>query len=346
MASITAMSSLRDQLKEILPKILPRESTNAIKGTELIRLVKFQLKQEYSDATLRYHFSILTADPSAPIAKVAQGQGYFLRPNTQQSLESVPSLIGLRQASLNEQLRAPEEIDRDIIHLAKFRAIVDRWLQSNQRYPFFFDHAYATDAPACNSWLYPEIVAADWMVASATDEGIKLDPRLIARHRMLGAPMFSLTGMKLRLDVALDSFREDLFQSLSQSDWTNAADFLVASPIDDASLSDDLAALGQAHGVGVVSFGLTPTTLDELPSPERISSMQPLEFDAVTARMRINRLSMPVARPSINWSRVSRGDYASPDIDELFSWLEHCISAEIPISSQDFLNKNRESAME
>ena len=67
--------NLRDQLKEILPEILPTNPAVAINGTELIRLVKYRLKQEYSDATLRYHFSIMCCDPASPIAKVEQGQG-------------------------------------------------------------------------------------------------------------------------------------------------------------------------------------------------------------------------------------------------------------------------------
>lgn len=76
---LTATMNLRDQLKEILPEILPPNPAEPIKGTELIRLVKFSLKQEYSDATLRYHFSIMCCDPASPIAKVEQGQGYYLR---------------------------------------------------------------------------------------------------------------------------------------------------------------------------------------------------------------------------------------------------------------------------
>ena len=43
--------NLRDQLKEILPDILPRNPAQAIKGTELIEMVKYKLKQDYSDAT-------------------------------------------------------------------------------------------------------------------------------------------------------------------------------------------------------------------------------------------------------------------------------------------------------
>jgi glucose-6-phosphate isomerase len=73
--------NLRDHLKDILPEILPPNPAEAIKGTELIRLVRFRLGDEYSDATLRYHFSIMSCDPSSPISKVEQGQGYYLRRN-------------------------------------------------------------------------------------------------------------------------------------------------------------------------------------------------------------------------------------------------------------------------
>ena len=52
--------SLREHLRKILPEILPSAPKNAIKGTELIELVKLKLDQKYSDATLRYHFSIMS----------------------------------------------------------------------------------------------------------------------------------------------------------------------------------------------------------------------------------------------------------------------------------------------
>ena len=49
--------SLRSQLEELLPELLPSDPAQAIKGTELIRLVRLRLGEEYSDASLRYHFS-------------------------------------------------------------------------------------------------------------------------------------------------------------------------------------------------------------------------------------------------------------------------------------------------
>jgi len=71
--------SLRKQLTEALPEYLPANPKEAIKGTELIRLIRMKLDGNYSDASLRYHFSIMSCDPTSPIAKVEKGQGYYRR---------------------------------------------------------------------------------------------------------------------------------------------------------------------------------------------------------------------------------------------------------------------------
>lgn len=62
--------SLRSQLEELLPELLPSDPAQAIKGTELIRLVRLRLGEEYSDASLRYHFSFMASEPDSEIAKV------------------------------------------------------------------------------------------------------------------------------------------------------------------------------------------------------------------------------------------------------------------------------------
>ena len=71
--------SLRNQLSELLSDLLPINPKAAVKGTELIRLLRLKLSGEYSDASLRYHFSVMSCDPSSPIAKVEKGQGYYRR---------------------------------------------------------------------------------------------------------------------------------------------------------------------------------------------------------------------------------------------------------------------------
>ena len=85
--------SLRQQLTDILPTILPSSPKEATKGTELIRLVRLRLEGDYSDASLRYHFSIMSCDPASPIAKVEKGQGYYRR------AAPVPALSGAQDLS-------------------------------------------------------------------------------------------------------------------------------------------------------------------------------------------------------------------------------------------------------
>ena len=71
--------SLREALPPILEGILPPQES-AIKGTDLIAKIKEVTGARYEDSTIRYHLSILSQDPTTPIGKVEQGQGYFLRP--------------------------------------------------------------------------------------------------------------------------------------------------------------------------------------------------------------------------------------------------------------------------
>src|ERR1700760_3484552 len=120
--------SLREQLRDLLPQILPPNPSDAIKGTELIRLVRLRLKDDYSDATLRYHFSILCYDPSSPIAKVDQGQGYYLRLNK----------VDYRNAGMGNGLFVREEDTTDVgrSRLARFEAVVERHCLHSSRFPF------------------------------------------------------------------------------------------------------------------------------------------------------------------------------------------------------------------
>src|SRR5580698_7907771 len=119
--------SLREQLRDLLPQILPPNPSDAIKGTELIRLVRLRLKDDYSDATLRYHFSILCYDPGSPIAKVDQGQGYYLRLNKTETVNGAGrGLFEPRDSS----------IDLTRARIARFSAIVERHSLHGSHFPF------------------------------------------------------------------------------------------------------------------------------------------------------------------------------------------------------------------
>ncbi|HSP43850.1 MAG TPA: hypothetical protein VLO11_13330, partial [Luteolibacter sp.] len=119
--------SLRKQLSDILPTLLPPNPADAIKGTELIRLTRLQLNGNYSDASLRYHFSIMSCDPASPIAKVEKGQGYYRRSAPLPALSGAQELIALTQGSLDDLTEADQDLmDNAMLRRRKFRAVVTR----------------------------------------------------------------------------------------------------------------------------------------------------------------------------------------------------------------------------
>ena len=118
--------SLRKQLTEILPPLLPSNPSEAIKGTELIRLVRLQLTGNYSDASLRYHFSIMSCDPASPIAKVEKGQGYYRRTAPVPALSGAQALVSMSQGRLEDLNTDRGAVDLALERVRKFRAVVTR----------------------------------------------------------------------------------------------------------------------------------------------------------------------------------------------------------------------------
>ncbi len=85
--------SLRERLHEILPGLLPAREEDAIKGTELIARVRSVLGETYSDRSLRSQFSLLALEPDSCLARIENGQGYYLRPAEGNGSNSLHSLF-------------------------------------------------------------------------------------------------------------------------------------------------------------------------------------------------------------------------------------------------------------
>jgi len=332
--------SLRDQLRTILPKILPTDPADPIKGTELVRLAKFQLSQDYSDSTLRYHFSIMSCEPSSPIAKVAQGQGYYLRPQTDiDAISGRLQHLALHQASLADQLnKSTKELNRELLHARKFKVIVERYLENNNRFPCFPISDSDNEAKARSSWQFPQGIIVDYPSVEAGEDGCHLNADTLKRHRLLNAPLFHLTALKLRLNLTLSNHRQDFFQCLAQSDWAHGAELFIAYHVADASLVDALATLGQRFGIGIFSFGLRPSVLDDLPDAQAIRSMQPGEFDALLNRARPHRLT-PAAKRSthLDWNTFDNSH--NPFLPHLLQYIEHTLTTHQPTPYQQYLDQ-------
>jgi hypothetical protein len=330
--------NLRDQLRKILPEILSENPTDAIKGTELIRLVKFRLNQDYSDATLRYHFSIMSCDPTSPIAKVEHGQGYYLRTSTTiHSLQSARNLIPTSQGLLGEEfLATSEEVDLAIARANKFREIFCRHNEYANRFPFSFEKSFSEGELYQNLWRFPDAALLDWHVAEAVDDDFTINPDLLEMCRHTGGSPFSFTAVKMKLDVDLGSFREDFFQCLSNSSWAHGGDLIIAAPIADEKLVEDLRALGTEYGVGVESWGLDINILDDLPEAAAIRVLKAREFEAIQSKIVQHRLCAPATRPGLAWPDFLEMRQESVDFEELVQWLTRSLKDQRPYAYHEY----------
>jgi hypothetical protein len=318
--------SLRKQLSDILPPLLPGNPTDAIKGTELIRLTRLQLKGNYSDASLRYHFSIMSCDPGSPIAKVEKGQGYYRRSAPLPALSGAQELLALTQGRLEDLTAVDvEAVDGAMLRIRKFRAVVTRYFEINGRFPFAFREAFGKDAPIGNLWKYPELVLVDWETGGSPDEEMSLDETMLSFKQRMGIAPFRLHAARLRIQPSLHTYREDFYQTLAVSMWAQGGELIYASPIEDEALADGLRRLSAAFGVGVTSFGLTADALDELPRPANILNAHPRETEAIMAKLEINRIAAPRSRAQLDWNELSSLRNESEEAEKLVRWLTRCI---------------------
>jgi hypothetical protein len=318
--------SLRNQLTEILPTLLPGNPADSIKGTELIRLTRLHLKGNYSDASLRYHFSIMSYDPASPIAKVEQGQGYYRRSAPLPALSGAQELVALTQGRLEDLTTADSDlVDETMLRIRKFRAVVTRFFEINGRFPFAFRKAFGRDSPISNLWKYPELVLVDWETGGSPDEEMSLDETMLAFKQRLGIAPFQLHAARLRIQPSLQTYREDFFQTLAVSMWAQGGELIYAAPVEDEALGDSLRRLSANFGVGVTSFGLTAEALDELPRPANILNAHPRETEAIMGKLAINRIAAARSRPHLDWTSLTSMRNESEEAEKLVTWLTRCI---------------------
>lgn len=316
--------NLREQLRHILPEFLPSDPADAVKGTDLIRLVRLRLGDEYSDATLRYHFSILSYDPTSPIAKVDQGQGYYQRKK---------KLNGAGLPSVRGGLFEPDspEMDAARLRFQRVTAIYERLSLLRGSFPFLLNGRDDHPPHLGGDWEVPDFVTADWDIDSTAEEVVKFDESMINLRRHLGGPEVSLTGVQLKLGVTLDTFSADFFQALSATRWAIQGELVIAEALSDEALVDSLRNLGHQFGLGITSLGIDAGRLDDLPSPEDLLAMSAAEFEAVHSLLHIQKVTLATQRHTLDWAAFSSLRKKHDSVAELARWLSACLEKRGPV---------------
>jgi hypothetical protein len=316
--------NLREQLRHILPEFLPSSPSDAVKGTDLIRLVRLRLGDEYSDATLRYHFSILSYDPTSPIAKVDQGQGYYQR---RKKLNGSPG--GSGRGGLFEP--DSPEMDAARLRFQRVTAIYERLSLLRGSFPFLLNGRNGNSPHLNGEWEVPDFVTADWDIDPASDDEVRFDQSMIDLRRHVGGPEVNLTGVQLKLGVTLESFSGDFFQALSATRWAIQGELVIAETLSDEALVDSLRNLGHQFGLGITSLGIDPGRLDELPSPDELLAMSAAEFEAVHSLLQIQKITLATQRHTLDWAAFSSLRKKHESVAELTRWLSDCLEKRAPV---------------
>lgn len=316
--------NLREQLRHILPEFLPSDPSDAVKGTDLIRLVRLRLGDEYSDATLRYHFSILSYDPTSPIAKVDQGQGYYQRRKKLNGSSNGSSRGGLFDAD-------SPELDAARMRFQRVTAIYERLSLLHGSFPFLLNGRDDRPPLPSGDWEVPDFVTADWEIDSAAEDEVRFDESMINLRRHLGGPEVSLTGVQLKLGVTLDTFSADFFQALSATRWAIQGELVIAEALSDAALVDSLRNLGHQFGLGITSLGIDFGKLDDLPSPAELLAMSAAEFEAVHSLLHIQKVTLATRRHTLDWSAFSSLRKKHESVADLARWLTACLEKRGPV---------------
>jgi hypothetical protein len=182
------------------------------------------------------------------------------------------------------------------------------------------EHTKSLKAKAgLNKWKYPDVIVLDWEVGEATDNGYILARELLEVKKSLGEQPFKLSSVELKYELTNSSFRENFFQTVSNSKWAHVAVLAVAGKIKDETLAKELRRLGASYDVNVVSYGMDIEKLEKLPSEDEILSMSDSQFDEVIIPLlAIKPIATGKERNTLDWEHIRDLRFLNEDFDKLF----------------------------
>jgi len=294
--------SLRDQLEAILPSLLPSREEEAIKGTELISRVRAVLGEAYSDHSLRSQFSFLTLDPDSCLARVPNGQGYYLK-----QLGTSPSLHSMfdSETEASREGNAPSR---------KSLALAVRLCDTEGLSAF----VYPTEE---ESWTHPDLVAVQWPAGQTDETGAYVFlPEEEGEEKAL---LPSFRAICVGYADSPDAGRRALFRALSCGLWAQEAELLLLLSGEEC-LPDDteqLCRLATRFGVGLRLLDISEEELEKLPRADILFRASTEEARELVAQLPLRTLIHPRRRTGILPS-----SNVPPDIAVVLDWAQRCLA--------------------
>lgn len=283
--------SLRERLDEILPTLLPADEAEAIKGRELIARVRAVLGEAYSDHTLRSQFSFMVLDPASCLARVENGQGYYLRrPGDADSLQNLfrDGAAGLRESS-------------DLYH--KALALAVRLYDTAGLGVFVYP-------PEKESWERPDLVAVQWPAGRVEPDGAYVIEDTEAE------PTFRAVTV-VPVDTEEDA-RRAFYRALACGLWAEESELLL---LPGAEAPEEMAHLAARFGVGIRCVEADAELLEQLPRADELFRMDNDEARALLADIACHTLAHPRPR------RRCETDAADmPASAVVHQWAKHCVN--------------------
>jgi hypothetical protein len=335
--------TLWDQLRQALPKVLPKDADEAASGNDLIAKLKSDklLDGDFTDNSIRQYLSWMSADAASPVAKRAGKQGYFLRAQEEDQPEASVSGAVVDDGQVSPQSEgtlgvpqddATELAKRNMQLEEKFRAFFMRHQELENRFPMHVEHTRAKKAGrGMHEWKFPDVVVVQWEAGKESNDGYRLDPELLRVRESLGDQPFHLTSVELKVGVTTSNFRQLFFQCVSNSRWAHKAVLAIAMAIPDDTLQAELRRLGASYDIAVLTYSLDATTLNDLPSADKILEKDIAEFEDlyIESKAEVKHIATGRDREGLDWDHLADLRNITREFVELFEWLATCLDKRV-----------------
>ena len=277
---------LREKLDKILPAILPEKAESAIKGKELIARVRAVLGDAYSDLSLRSQFSFMVLDAASCLARVENGQGYYLRND-----DDAPSLQNVFGGS--------SEGDT-MLHRAMALAV--------RLYDTAGQGVFVYPVDGEESWGHPDLVVVQWPAGSWDAEG--------AYIMAAGEEELSFRAICVGFADDEESCRQAFFRTLACGQWAQECELLLRPG---AANEEELTSLAARYGVGIRCLDADEEALDAMPRADEIFRLSTDDARTLLASLPQTTLARPRHR---DFSEQAAA--AMPDTAVVLQWARGC----------------------